>query len=252
MTVIVAMWSGPRNISTAMMRSWDARGDTRVVDEPLYAHYLRQTGLEHPGAAEVMQAGQTDLAKVIADLGSPRASDPAVVYQKHMAHHVLPGMELSWAGGLRNAVLIREPCEMLRSLLAVLPNADLQATGLPAQVELFERLGGAPVVDSRDVLEDPSGMLSALCEAVGVPFTERMLSWPPGPRATDGVWAKHWYGRVNSSTGFAAYQPVACEIPARHLPLLRECERLYDRLHRHKISSSRQPGVEGDGRVAES
>ena len=200
MTTIVAMWSGPRNISTAMMRSWDARGDTRVVDEPRYAHYRNETGLDHPVAAKVVEHGETDLDAEVRDLTTPRADDPALVYQKHMTHHVLPGMDVSWALGLRNAMLIREPREMLTSLLAVLPNADLHATGLPQQIELFDRLGGAPVVDSRDVLENPRGMLGALCGALGVPFTDRMLSWPAGPRDTAGVWAEHWYASVNAST----------------------------------------------------
>ena len=251
MTVIIAMWSGPRTISTAMMRSWDARGDTRVVDEPLYGHYLKATGLKHPGFSEVIDYGETDLDAVIGDLCSSLRGDPAVVYQKHMAHHVLPGMSLSWAQGLRNALLIREPREMLTSLLAVLPNADVQATGLPAQIGLLDRLGGAPVIDSRDVLENPRGMLMALCAALDVPFTERMLAWRAGPRETDGVWAKHWYASVNASTGFAEYKPKPVEIARRHTPLLRECEVLYHRLSEHKIKCADVAAPEVDGLAAE-
>ena len=251
MTVIIAMWSGPRTISTAMMRSWDARGDTRVVDEPLYGHYLKATGLKHPGFSEVIDYGETDLDAVIGDLCSSLRGDPAVVYQKHMAHHVLPGMSLSWAQGLRNALLIREPREMLTSLLAVLPNADVQATGLPAQIGLLDRLGGAPVIDSRDVLENPRGMLMALCAALDVPFTERMLAWRAGPRETDGVWAKHWYASVNASTGFAKYKPKPVELARRHTPLLRECEVLYHRLSEHKIKCADVAAPEVDGLAAE-
>ncbi len=251
MTVIIAMWSGPRNISTAMMRSWDARGDTRVVDEPLYAHYLRATGLDHPGADEVIAHGQTHLPAVIAGLSSPQPGDPAIVYQKHMAHHVLPGMDLAWAAGVRNAMLIREPREMLTSLLAVLPNADLHATGLPAQIDLLERLGSVPVVDSRDVLDNPPGTLRALCEAVGVPYTDRMLSWAPGPRETDGVWAKHWYASVHASTGFVPYRPKQAQVAPRHMPLLRQCEALYARLCEHRVMCAASLASEGDGRAPE-
>lgn len=251
LTVILAMWSGPRNISTAMMRSWDARGDTRVVDEPLYAHYLSATRLDHPGAEEVIAHGETDLDTVVAQLSSPQPGDPAIVYQKHMAHHVLPGMDLSWTARVRNAMLIREPREMLTSLLAVLPNADLQATGLPAQIGLLERLGSVPVIDSRDVLDNPAGMLRALCDAVGVRYTDRMLSWKPGPRQTDGVWAKHWYASVNASTGFAPYRPKQTQIAPRHTPLLRQCEALYDRLREHKVACAASLASEEGGRAAE-
>lgn len=232
----IAMWSGPRNISTAMMRSWEARGDTLVVDEPLYAHYLARTGLDHPSADEVIAAGQTDLGVVVRGLTAVPPAAYQHVYQKHMAHHLLPGMDLTWIGGLTNALLVREPREMLTSLLEVLPNPDLDATGLPAQVALFDRFGPMPVIDSRAVLERPRGMLRALCDALRVPFTDRMLSWQPGIRATDGVWAKHWYASVEASTCFAPYKRKDAEVPARHLPLLRSCEALYDRLVAHALS----------------
>lgn len=227
----IAMWSGPRNISTAMMRSWEARGDTLVIDEPLYASYLARTGIDHPGRAEVIEAGETDVAAVIERLIAPPPEPYAFVYQKHMAHHLPPDADLAWVDSLANALLVREPREMLTSLLHVLPNPDLEATGLPAQAALLDRLGPSlPVVDSKAVLTDPAGTLRALCGALGVPYTDRMLSWPPGPRPTDGVWARHWYASVERSTGFAAYQPKDEPVPARHTPLLRACEAIYDRL----------------------
>ena len=240
MPTLIAMWSGPRNISTAMMRAWEARGDTRVVDEPLYAHYLDRTGLDHPGADEVIAAGKTDLDALARDLTTPRPGD-TIVYQKHMAHHVLPGDDLSWADELTNALLIREPREMLTSLLKVLPDADLDATGLPAQAKLMERAGSLPVVDSRDVLESPRATLASLCHALGVEFTEKMLTWPPGPRPTDGVWAKHWYASVNESTGFAPYRPKNADVPESHADLLRECEAIYAELRAHKITPPDEP-----------
>lgn len=233
------MWSGPRNISTAMMRSWEARGDTLVVDEPLYAHYLATTGIDHPGADEVIEAGVADLGVVIERLTAPPPPPFHFVYQKHMAHHLLPGMALDWVDGLTNALLVREPREMLTSLLQVLPNPDLDATGLPVQMALHERFGASlPVIDSKAVLMQPRGMLRAMCGALGVPFTERMLAWEAGPRPTDGVWARYWYASVEASTGFASYKRKDAEVPSRHLPLLRSCEALYERLVIHALSAS--------------
>lgn len=241
MPKIIAMWSGPRNISTAMMRSWGARGDTLVIDEPLYAHYLATTGIDHPGAKEVIEVGESDLSVVIEQMAAPPPEPFEFVYQKHMAHHLLPGMVLDWVGHLTNALLVREPREMLTSLLQVLPNPDLDATGLPVQVALLERFGSSiPVIDSKAVLMQPRGMLQALCESLDVPFTERMLVWEAGPRPTDGVWARFWYASVENSTGFAAYKRKDAEVPSRHLPLLRSCEALYDRLVAHALSPLEQ------------
>lgn len=237
MTKLIAMWSGPRSISTAMMRSWEARSDTLVVDEPLYAHYLEQTGLDHPGSEQIIKAGVTRLDVAIRGLTSPPPKPYSYVYQKHMAHHLLPGMDLGWVDALSNALLVREPREMLTSLIEVLPNPDLEATGLPAQIKLQERFGGSmPVIDSRAVLMQPRGMLRALCGALGVPYSDRMLSWQPGPRPTDGVWARHWYASVERSTGFAPYMPKDAEVPGRHLPLLKECEILYGQLIEHALN----------------
>ncbi len=234
------MWSGPRNISTAMMRSWEARGDTAVVDEPLYAHYLLRTGLDHPGAAEVISRQETDLDRVVATLTGPVPGDPAIQYQKHMTHHLLPGMDTGWVAVLTNCFLIREPGPMLVSLAKVLPDPTLEATGLPQQAALFERererLGRTPpVIDAWDVLADPARTLALLCAAAGVSYSDRMLSWPAGPRATDGVWAKHWYAAVEKSTGFGPPERRDEPVPHRLAPLLRECRPLYESLHAHRL-----------------
>jgi len=241
----IAMWSGPRNLSTAMMYAFAARADCAVVDEPFYAAYLGLTGYDHPMRDAILAAQPTDPAEVIAALTGPVPARKPHFYQKHMAHHLLPGTDASWTGALTNAFLIREPREMLASLLRVLPGADLEATGLPRQAELFERerdrLGRTPpVIDARDTLEDPEGVLGALCAAVGVPFMREMLSWAPGARATDGVWAKHWYASVEASTGFGPYRPKNEGVPARHAGLLRSCESLYERLAEHRL----RPGGE--------
>ena len=238
----IAMWSGPRNISTAMMRSWGSRPDTYVCDEPLYAHYLANTDVDHPGRDEVIASQSTDWRDVVAWLTGEVPEGKAIFYQKHMAHHLLPNIGREWLSKLTNVFLIREPREMLTSLLRVTPSATLEDTGLPQQWEMFTRLheetGQPPaVIDSRDVLKDPRAMLHALCERVGVAFVDEMLSWPPGRRETDGVWAEHWYAAVEASTGFAEYIAKPDDVPASHDPVLRQCEAFYSRLFEYRITA---------------
>jgi hypothetical protein len=240
--VRIAAWSGPRNISTAMMRSWGNRPDTHVTDEPLYAHYLSVHPVDHPGVGEVVASGETDWRKVTAWLTGPIPGGKTVWYQKHMTHHLLPHIDLDWIEVLSHFFLIRHPREMLTSLLAVMPNPSLADTGLPQQVRIFEEVRQLtrtmpPVVDARDVLENPSGILSKLCSALGLPFTDAMLHWPAGRRDTDGVWGKYWYANVERSTGFESYEPRDRPVPAGHRPLLAECERLYEKLYPHRLLS---------------
>jgi hypothetical protein len=238
----IACWSGPRNISTALMRSWGSRPDTVVCDEPLYAHYLKVTGIAHPGAEEVIRCHEPDWEKAVAWITGPIPGGKAIFYQKHMAHHMLPQIGRDWLPALAHVFLIREPREMLTSLIKNLPQPTLSDTGLPQQVELFEaereRTGNVPpVLDARDVLEDPRGVLSRLCDALGVPFLEAMLSWEPGPRATDGVWAKHWYAAVERSTAFQPYAPKADPVPPELTDLLARCEALYSQLYTHRLTA---------------
>jgi hypothetical protein len=237
----IAAWSGPRNISTAMMRSWGNRADTHVTDEPLYAHYLSVHPVDHPGIEEVLAAGEKDWRKVAAWLTGPIPGGKAVWYQKHMAHHLLPHIEPGWLESLTHCFLIRQPLEMLPSLLAVMPNPTLADTGLPQQIALFDRVRRQtglvpPVVDTRDVLENPPVVLSKLCTALGLEFSDAMLRWPAGRRETDGVWAKHWYAAVERSTGFESYEPRDRPVPAGHRSLLAECETLYQELHQHRLT----------------
>ena len=236
----IAMWSGPRNISTALMRAWGNRPDTAVCDEPLYAHYLQATGLDHPGAAEVIAHHEPDWRKAVAALLGPVPGGKAIYYQKHMAHHLLPHIERDWLGHLTHAFLIRDPREMLVSLAKVLPQPTTEATGLPQQVEIFEwvrsRTGAIPpVVDARDVLLDPRRVLSLLCERLGVEFSEAMLSWPPGRRDTDGIWAKYWYDNVEKTTSFQPYVPRQEPVPEHLQGLLEQCLTHYEALHRHRL-----------------
>ncbi len=236
----VAMWSGPRNISTAMMRAWENRGDTAVWDEPLYAYYLARTGIEHPGAAEVIAAGDTDWRRVAAACAGPVPGGKAVFFQKHMAHHLLDEVDRGWLDALVNCFLIRDPREVIASYARVRPEVTAEDVGVAQQARLFDqvaaRTGRTPLVlDARDVLENPRGMLEALCRALGVAFSEGMLAWPPGPRASDGVWARHWYGAVERSTGFAPYTSKSQRLPPALEPLAESCERDYRRLHAARL-----------------
>lgn len=234
------MWSGPRNISTAMMRSWGNRLDTFVCDEPLYAHYLLETHLEHPGGDEVIAHHETDWRKVVAWLTGPVPNGKRIFYQKHMAHHLLPGMDRGWLSGLRNCLLIRHPADMLTSLIKFIPLPRVEDTGLPQQVDILElvmsQTGKAPpVIDSKDVLMNPRRMLGLLCQLLDVEFTDAMLSWPPGGRETDGIWAKHWYAAVEKSTGFEPYRPKEEVVPANLKPVLADCLRIYERLYAMRL-----------------
>ncbi len=237
----IAMWSGPRNISTALMRSWGSRPDTFVCDEPLYAHYLLTTGItNHPGYAETIASQETDWRKVVAWLTGPIPEGKSIFYQKHMAHHVLPNMELAWVESLTNCLLIREPREMLTSLLEFLPDPRLEDTGLPHQLWLFEhfskKLGAPPpVLDARDVLDNPRRILAQLCERIEVPFSEQMLAWEPGTRLTDGAWAAYWYSKVEETTSFGQYRPKAAAVPEKFRPLLAECDEIYSRLYESRL-----------------
>lgn len=206
--VRVAMWSGPRNISTAMMRAWENREDCAVSDEPLYAHYLDATGADHPMRDEVIAGGDSDWRRVATGLADgPAPGNQPVWYQKHMAHHLLPGMDHGWIGRLRNALLIRHPAEVVASYLRARETVTPEDIGLPQQAALFQELSSTgeppPVIDARDFLSAPEAHLRALCHWLGIDFSERMLAWPAGPRDSDGVWAPHWYARVRASTGFS-------------------------------------------------
>lgn len=203
----IAMWSGPRNISTAMMRSFGARGDCHVIDEPFYAAFLRETGLIHPMNDEVLASQPNDWRDVARQLAEPPPCGEPLVYEKHMTHHMLPAFGLDWLSQCRNAFLIRDPARVLASYTQKRGEVTLADIGVVRQAELFDRvasmLGHAPpVVEGADVLRDPAAMLAKLCGALDIPWTTNMLGWPAGRRATDGVWAPAWYDAVERSTGF--------------------------------------------------
>jgi hypothetical protein len=229
--VRLAVWSGPRNISTALMRSWENRPDTRVTDEPLYAHYLSRTGLDHPGRDAVIAAGETSWPAVVAGLTAPV---DGVHYQKHMAHHLLPDLPRDWIAGLRNVLLIRDPAEVVASYVRSRADVSAEDLGLGQQAELFDRLG-APVLDAADFLRDPEGHLRWLCGYAGVDFTDRMLRWPAGPRDSDGVWAPYWYDAVLASTGFAPYVPRRVELAGAARVAAERSRPHYERLYEARV-----------------
>ncbi|WP_237476395.1 hypothetical protein [Lichenibacterium dinghuense] len=241
----IAMWSGPRNISTAMMRAFENRPDCAVSDEPFYAAYLAATGLVHPQRDEILASQPTDPAAVVAQVTGPSPGGSPLWYQKHMTHHMLAGFDRGWIDGVANAFLIRAPEAVLLSYVEKRTDVTLDEIGLPQQVELFDRvadrLGRAPpVVESRRVLLDPRGTLSGLCAALGIGFDEAMLRWPPGRRDTDGVWAPSWYDGVERSTGFAPPGPERGfdDLPDRLKPLAAAGRPLYERLAEHVLPST--------------
>jgi hypothetical protein len=231
------MWSGPRTVSTAMMRAWENRPDTVVVDEPLYAYYLAATGLDHPGRDQVIASQPTAWPRVLAGLADdPLPPGVTIAYAKHMTHHVLPAVDRSAFAPFRHAFLIRDPRSLLASYARVRSAPTLADLGLRRQADLFEEFGG-PVIDSADLLAAPEASLRALCSALGVPFSPAMLSWPAGPRPSDGVWAPHWYDSVWRSTGFTPVAPgPPPDLDPALEPLLGQCLPYYERLRRNKIN----------------
>ena len=239
----IAMWSGPRNISTAMMRAFENRPDTAVVDEPFYGVYLALTGVQHPMREDVLKAAPTDWRAVVQALLGPAPGGQAVVYQKQMTHHMLAEIERDWMKSCRNAFLIRPPEPVLASYVRKREAVALEDIGFVQQRELFEReadrLGSPPpVIDAKDVLGDPRGVLSALCAAVGIPFRDQMLSWPAGRRASDGVWGKVWYDAVERSTGFGPPRPEPgpADLPPRLRSIAEAAQPHYERLAAFRLA----------------
>lgn len=229
------MWSGPRTLSTAMMRSWGNRADTVVVDEPLYSHYLVATGIDHPGRPEIIASQPADWRTVVRSLiEDPLPRGRRIYYQKHMTHHMVAGIDRATLRPLRHAFLIRHPRELLVSYSQVRTEPTLDDLGLRQQVELFEGFGG-PVLDSSDLLRAPEAMLRALCDALDVAFDPAMLAWPAGARDTDGVWAPYWYDNVRASVGFAPYVASTGDVAEWLRPLLAQCMPYYDALAAQRL-----------------
>ena len=239
-SIRIAMWSGPRNISTALMRSWGNRDDTVVADEPFYAFFLKATGKKHPGADEVIAHGEADWRKVSAQLTGPVPDGKKIFFQKQMTHHLLLEIDRDWLRSVTNCFLIRDPAEVITSYIRRNDDPALEDIGFVQQAEIFDWVRHhhglvPPVIDARDVLENPEKILTLLCQAVGVEFDKAMLSWPPGLRQTDGVWAKHWYGEVVKSTSFQPYKPKNKAVPERLREVHDRARECYERLYQHRL-----------------
>jgi len=231
--VRLAVWSGPRNISTALMRAWENRPDTRVVDEPLYAYYLHETGLNHPMREEVIAAGETSWQAVVDQLTAPVEG---VFYQKHMTHHLLPQLPRDWIPSLTNVLLIRDPAEVVASYVRSRADVTVTDIGVVQQAALYQQLEArVPVIDAADFLRDPEGHLRWLCAHIGVEFTDRMLHWPAGPRDSDGVWAPYWYDAVLASTGFEPYRPRTVELAGAARDVAQRSRLHYERLYEDRL-----------------
>lgn len=236
----IAMWSGPRNLSTAMMYAFAARGDCAVWDEPFYAPYLKKTGLDHPMAAEIISAHEDNAEQVSQQISGSIPAKKPYFYMKHMPHHMCAGFSLSWIKECKNVFLIRHPARVVASYAKKRENPTFQDLGYAEQTTLFDEItkqqGARPVViDSSDIRADPNQMLEKLCAAIGIPYTDKMLSWPKGGHTDDGVWASHWYGAVHQSTGFDQSEGPLPQLSDQYATLAEAALPHYERLARYKI-----------------
>lgn len=236
---IIHMISGPRNLSTALMYSFARRSDTKVMDEPFYAHYLLSTGIEHPGRDEVITSMPNDASQIQRGFFEHNGSD--ILFLKDMAHHLIQ-MDLTFLGKVENLFLIRDPKQLIASFAKVIPNPTVQDVGLRDEWQLFEKIvslnGSTPVVlDSAELLKDPEGVLRKVCDALGIPFETNMLSWPKGGIPEDGVWAKYWYANVHESTGFEAQPTSTRPLPSHCVALYEEVLPYYEQLSKYTIKA---------------
>ena len=235
----IAMWSGPRSVSTALMRSFENRQDTFVSDEPFYAHYLKKTGVDHPLREDVISGGNTDWNSVVDEISGPIPGGKDIWYQKHMAQHNLPGKDMMWLEKMHNILLIRNPREVILSYIKKYDISSIVPLGYTQQIDLFTFLNGSStlplILDARDLLKDPEGMLKGLCKKLDIPFYPNMLSWPAGHRPSDGIWGKHWYGTVEASTGFLKYDENKDLLPMEYEKIFSECMNIYQQLYQHRM-----------------
>jgi len=234
------MWSGPRNLSTAMMYAFAQRADCVVWDEPFYAAYLATTGLYHPMRNEILAAGEQDAGKVIAACTGPVPDGKRVFYQKHMTQHMIPEFDRSWLKEVTNVFLIRDPARVIASYSAKRENPTLDDIGFRQQAELFDLLcqtqcSPPPVLDSQDIRDDPERALSRLCDVLGLEFQASMLNWPEGGLKEDGVWARHWYGAVWRSRGFANPEGPLPKVRPEQMALWEQAEALYQKMRPFRL-----------------
>ncbi|MHA6264293.1 sulfotransferase-like domain-containing protein [Arenibacterium sp. CAU 1754] len=235
----IAMWSGPRNLSTAMMYSFGNRADFAVVDEPFYAAYLKRTGLTHPMRTEVLADQSTDANHVVNQILGPIPGKKPHFYQKHMTQHMIDGVPREWMAQVKNVFLIRHPARVIASFAAKYQGLTLSDIGFVQQTDLYDQacaLGDDPIViDSADIRENPEQMLRALCQALDLNWDPAMLHWPAGGHVSDGVWAAHWYGAVHQSTGFAGPEGDVPELTGELADLVNQAIPHYTRLRDKKL-----------------
>jgi len=240
MGVYIAMWSGPRNISTALMRSFENRSDTAVLDEPFYAHYLEKTGINHPGKEKIILSQSTDWDRVAKMCVGEIPGNKPIWYQKHMAQHNLEDCDLSWIHNVINCLLIRDPKFVIPSYGKRFKIDDEYLLGFVQQLELLniiEQETGQipPIIDSQDILKNPRCALKKLCEKIGIPYLDTMLQWESGKRESDGVWAPYWYNEVERSTGFKPYVKKDLVIEKSLISIYKKCKAHYNILWEKRI-----------------
>lgn len=235
----ICLWSSPRNLSTALMYSFAQRPDTVVFDEPLYAHYLRVSGADHPGKEEILEAQENEGSKVVVQIVHDDFEKP-VVFFKQMTHH-LADVDFNFLSDLSNIIYIRDPKQIIASYAQVIKEVTMEDVGIEKQAWLYgfftEKKQPVVVLDSAEILKNPEKVLRTVCDALGIPFCNEMLSWPAGPKPYDGVWAKHWYKNVHQSTHFAPQETSSRELPDYLTPLYEECKRYYDLLSQYSIKA---------------
>ena len=232
----IAMWSGPRNISTAMMRSFSSRSDTYVSDEPFYANYLMRTGIDHPGREEIIESYDTDYDSVISDLQNDIPDNKSIWYQKHMAQHIDPTDNLNWTNNFLNCLLIRNPNEVIPSFLQKSSITDLDELGYSQQLKLLKYHDyKIPTVDAKDILLNPKSMLTKICSFFKIEFEKEMLFWNQGPHPQDGIWGKYWYDRLWESTTFSTYKENTSFVDDQYKDLLEKCTIIYNELYKYRI-----------------
>ena len=237
----IAMWSGPRNLSTALMRSFENRTDTIVIDEPFYAHFLKQTNLNHPGRDEIISTQDSNWNSIVKRITGPIPQNKSIWYQKHMAQHTLEGCDINWIKNLHNCILIRDPKYVIPSYNKEHSLSDEKLLGYSQQLDLIKMLEDEkgvtpPIFDATDILKSPEQALKKICLSVGISFSDKMLKWPRGKRKSDGVWAKYWYGNVENSSGFKPFQKKNIIIDKELIPLYNKCLEDYNIMYEKRIT----------------
>tara|TARA_B100001564_G_C20454635_1_gene585104 strand:+ start:83 stop:814 length:732 start_codon:yes stop_codon:yes gene_type:complete len=237
----IAMWSGPRNLSTALMRSFENRIDTIVIDEPFYAHFLKQTNLNHPGRDEIISTQDSNWDSIVKRITGPIPQNKSIWYQKHMAQHNLEGCDITWIKNFQNCILIRDPKYVIPSYNKEYSLLDEKLLGYSQQLDLIRILENEegitpPIFDATDILKKPEQALKKICISVGISFSKNMLKWPKGKRKTDGIWAKYWYQNVENSSGFKPFQKKKIIIDKELTPLYDKCLKGYSSMYEKRIT----------------